>query len=44
MIKNIMGVIEDKCQEGHFPTDFKQQMSDCLSFEDAYCQIESYCT
>lgn len=42
MVQNIVDVIEEKCEEGRYPEDFRQRIHKKTNFVDAYNEIEQY--
>jgi hypothetical protein len=43
MLQNLLSVIEEKCEKGRFPEDFRSKIYGKSNFVDAYNQIETYC-
>jgi hypothetical protein len=43
MIKNVIGLVEKKCESGRFPSEFRERINKNLSsFDQIFAEIESY--
>lgn len=42
MVKDVISVIEERCEEGRYPQDFRQKIYNCNSFVSAEDETERY--
>ena len=42
MVHDIIGVIEERCEEGRYPQDFRQRIYNCNTFTSAQDEAEKY--
>jgi hypothetical protein len=42
MVQELLGVVEEKCENGRFPEEFRGRIYGKANFIDAYNEIDAY--